>query len=389
MASPSAEAAEVTAPEAIPPNIQTTDSNGNRVALVDPDYPNDRQEHPIELVITVPFKLNSNNPDLERLDINHLEGSLEIIVRPYWSPSAGIGFIRHDFKVAIDKTAPNQPDDLLITVIEAQIRDVFYPEIVTILAKATFEFPEVNNLLVTAVRITGNLDNERPATLSLGLGNSSDPSLLSSLLDSGDGLMLTVGKSYFDAQVGTFTKDLPRETFNWDERRKETLRKLKLTLKDNAIALDADITIDNRDPFTPEADISIEGPLYFSIKQDGVESQLIAYGSHLDVDLPWWLDAIRGLTDVLTLGFAEFGWSPFYRSTSNSVRGGISDQIAATLNSAILGSYPSGLELFGRNQFTTRESAVLWSAPEFITIRKEGSCSVALLEGVLGTIHDH
>ncbi len=360
-------------PVPIPSGITVEDGNGNRVPLTDPVYPDERQEQDLLLFFQVPFTLESNNEQLSALDITQVIGTLDLLVRPYVSPAEGIGFVRYDFDVTVTQTLTTD-SSLLYEPIAAELRTIFYPQIIDLLEAASFAFPEVSGLSVRAARVFPHLDEDLPATLVLGLGGTGSADDLLPLLDANDDLTVTVSKALFDQKVSEFNEDLPNRTVNWDERRRETLRFIKLQLQDGSIRLETEIFIEPFGLLNPDACVEVKGPLTFSFEVTGINSRLVASGSGLDVsiDVDWWADLLRAFADIFTLGLAELYFTPEIGKAEGKARGSVIGQVGDTLQEALLGSFPSGNELFGRNVFMSRESAVMWGTPDYISIKPEG-----------------
>ena len=357
-------------PDPIPSDLRVADASGAQVPLVDPDPPADREEQDLLLLVEAPFTLVSNNASLAFLGVSSVEGSMRLRLRPWWSPSVGIGLRRYRMEVSVTSTDP-EVNDLLHPLIALALHTAFYPRIVDLLGHARLSLPDVGGLPVRAVRIFAHLDAQRPVTLSLGLGGLGTASALLPLLDEGDGLMITVAAGLFDSKVAALTARYPDKSYNWNEDRWETVQEVQLSLAAGAVALFTRITVHGRG-LIPDATISIEGPLRFHLVGSGLDSLPEALGGALDVDLPAWLYFARSVTDIVSFGFAEIGWGDFFSEKEQDARSGAAAAVGTALSSALLGSYPSGMELFGRDRLMTRESAVLWSGLSVFTLRKEG-----------------
>ncbi|MBL6448886.1 hypothetical protein JMN32_21420 [Fulvivirga sp. 29W222] len=355
----------------VPEGLTIKDENGNEIPLEDVDPPVDREQQDVLFEIQVPFHLQTNNADLASVDVEEITGTLIMVALPYFSPSVGVGVIRYDFNLEITSTGPSNIKIINDNVIRPGLLNKFYPKIIELIEKAKFQLPDIDGLSVRAMKLFPHFNEIQPATLSIGLGGTAGAEQLLPLLDGGDGVTISVSKSLFEEKVENFSSNLPEKSYNWDDERWETLHHVKLKLGNGHVDLDTKITVHGRG-IVPDATICIEGPIRFDFEVDGVDSKLKGDGKDLDVDLPAWLDFIRGLTDVLTLGFAEFGWTGFYEDSENEARGGATKTVANTLNRALLGAFPSGMELFGKNMFMTRESAVPWGTPNTIVIKKEG-----------------
>ncbi|NOU20077.1 MAG: hypothetical protein HOO91_21175 [Bacteroidales bacterium] len=366
-------------PIPIPQDIEVDDENDNKVPLQDPVYPQDRQEQDILLKVSMEVKINSTDLMLQLLDVNIINTTIELLLRPYFSPSDGIGFIRYNFQLNIVSTEPNVLDsNIHTTLLAPKILSAFYPVIVDLIGKLKLPIPEIEGLKVTAIRIWPNLDNDEPTTFSIGFGgeNPKAENLLG-LLDNGDDLMITIGKKLFDQRVTKFSDDnYPSSSYNRDEKRTETVKSVKISLGDDQLYLKAKIDIDDHDAGLLEpssAEITVSGPLYLTLSANGLESKLNADGSDLDVDIDtnWFFDLTRVFLDIITLGLAEIGFTPGINDAEDNVRDSTSDKIAEGFKDALLGAYPSGLEFAGRNIFYTRESLVLWSAPGCLIIKED------------------
>lgn len=366
-------------PIPIPQDIEVDDENDNKVPLQDPVYPQDRQEQDILLKVSMEVKINSTDSTLNSLEVNTINTTIELLLRPYFSPSDGIGFIRYNFQVNIISTEPNALDSNIHTILLApKILAAFYPVIVDLIGKLKLPIPEIEGLKVTAIRIWPNLNNDEPTTFSIGFGGENPKAeKLLGLLDNGDDLMITIGKNLFNQRVTKFSDDnYPSSSYNGDKKRTETVKSVKISLGDDQLYLKAKIHIEDHDaglldPST--AEITVSGPLYLTISANGLDSKLNVDGSDLDVDIDtdWFFDLTRVFLDIITLGLAEIGFTPGINDAEDDVRDSTSDKIAEGFKDALLGAYPSGLEFVGRNVFYTRESLVLWSAPNYLIIKED------------------
>lgn len=366
-------------PIPIPSDIKVTDENDNKVPLQDPVYPQDRQEQDMLLKVNMEVKIDSTDSSLQLLDVSTINTTIELLLRPYFSPSDGIGFIRYDFQVNIISTEPKALDPNIHKILLApKILSAFYPVIVDLIGKLKLPLPEVEGLKATAVRVWPNLDNDEPTTFSIGFGgeNPNAENLLG-LLDGGDDLMITIGKDLFDQRVTKFSDDnYPSSSYNSDEERTETVKSVKISLGNDQLYLKAKIDIDDHDAGLLEpssAEITVSGPLYLTISANGLDAKLNVDGSDLDVDIDtdWFFDLTRVFLDIITLGLAEIGFTPGINDAEDNVRDSTADKMAEGFKDALLGAYPSGLEFVGRNIFYTRESLVLWSGPSHLVIKED------------------
>jgi hypothetical protein len=368
------------------PEILVEDENENKVQLKDPDYPDDREEWDMFLRFDMPFSLTTNNARLANFSITTINGNLTALAKPYFSLSSGLGFIRYDFDIELTSSGPINIIGFGLNDQEAELKEAlltsFYPEIIALIPSIVMPFPDLQGLSVQAIKLFTNNDFDLPPTLTIGLGGQggTDADLLP-LLDTTDGMAVSVSKAYFDKQIEDFnTKNdafnaiNTKGSYNSKDKRYEKIRWLKLRLIENAVHIHTKIKIETMSTWDPDALVEVKGPSVMTLFSDKTKSILTADNHDLKttVDVGFGWDFLRGFADLITLGLAEFYFTPAMSDAENKAGRGVGEQIASQLQSGLLGAFPSRKEILGHNDGIIRESAVILGVPNTMKIHESG-----------------
>lgn len=353
------------------PVVSVMEVSGEPLETLIFEHPEDREEQDILIEVNVKADLLSQNKILKGLNVSLL--SLDIItwVRPYYSPSKGIGIVFYKFEIDILDTKPTDLDDNFKNGIEVLIVNKLVPVINDYQDKLFFKLPKVDNLNFNAIKIFPRLDQSQMAIISIGTGENLSSADLLPLLDDNDDLMMSVSKKLFDEKIAVYNKSLPSTTRNWKENRKETIRYINLKLIENGVELKTKVFVEPNEWYIPNATITAEGPIYLSFNDQGYKSTLVVNTDNVEVnaDIDW---ALRILADLFTLGLAEFKISPSLDDAESAGKKSISEQIASTLSKSLLSSFPAGMEFIGKNVFMLRDSAVFWCKPDAFKFTPQG-----------------